>query len=275
MPLAPPLTVCTSIPKPTVNSSTWIAFAPIPKSKLYLCVTCSSLTMLPSLLPHSEAALPLRRLINKFASEFGLTLSLKKTNVSAKDLSHVFEIKISDHTLEVVDEFTYLRSTNSTILSPKNRQIQRHHLQIDQESLGKQIPDWLKNQNAHLPGMRSQHVALRPWNLVHLLETQGRRLNSFHLQCLKRILGVKWQDHVLNSEILSRAEPPACTPYLVIAAWDGLDMFITWMMDSSPKKFYKVNWREEPGNSGAPLCDSKTHANMTLVICDVIAGAWG
>lgn len=97
--------------------------------------------MLPSLLPHSEAALPLRRLINKFASEFGLTLSLKKTNVSAKDLSHVFEIKISDHTLEVVDEFTYLGSTNSMILSPKNRQIQRHHLQIDQESLGKQIPD--------------------------------------------------------------------------------------------------------------------------------------
>ena len=40
-------------------------------------------------------------------------------------------------------------------------------------------------------------------------------------------------------------------------------MVITWMMDASPKKFYKVNWRES-GNSGAPLCGSKTHAKMTL-----------
>ena len=33
---------------------------------------------------------------------------------------------------------------------------------------------------------------------------QEHRLNSFHLWCLSRILGVKWQDHVTNSEILSR-----------------------------------------------------------------------
>ena len=38
---------------------------------------------------------------------------------------------------------------------------QRHHVQIDKESLGKQIPDWLKEPNAHLRGIRSQHVALR------------------------------------------------------------------------------------------------------------------
>ncbi|KAL3872961.1 hypothetical protein ACJMK2_036129 [Sinanodonta woodiana] len=34
---------------------------------------------------------------------------------------------------------------------------------------------------------------------------QERRLNSFHLRCLKRILKISWQDHVLNSEILQRA----------------------------------------------------------------------
>lgn len=70
-----------------------------------------------ALATHSEAALPLRRLINKFASEFGLTVSLKKTNVSAKNVRHAPEIKIGGDTLEVVDEFTYLGSTNSMILS--------------------------------------------------------------------------------------------------------------------------------------------------------------
>ena len=92
---------------------------------------------------------------------------------------------------------------------------------------------------------------------------QEHRLNPFHLQCLKPILGVKWQDHVTNSEIQSRAGTPACTPYSVSAAWDGWGMVITWMMDASPKTFYKVNWRES-GNSDAPLCGSKTHAKMTL-----------
>ena len=70
---------------------------------------------------------------------------------------------------------------------------------------------------------------------------QEHRLNSFHLQCLKRILGFKWQDQVTNSEIQSRAGTPACTPYSVSAAGDGWGMVITWMMDASPKKFYKVN----------------------------------
>lgn len=78
IPLTPPLTVCTFIPVPRQNSSTWLVSAPRPKSKLLLQVKCSSLTML------TEATL--QRLINKFASaceNFGLVISLKKTNVSA------------------------------------------------------------------------------------------------------------------------------------------------------------------------------------------------
>ena len=65
---------------------------------------------------------------------------------------------------------------------------------------------------------------------------QEHRLNSFHLQCLKRILGVKWQDHVTNSEIQSRAGTPACTPYSVSAAWDGWGMVITYMDDGRISK---------------------------------------
>ena len=93
---------------------------------------------------------------------------------------------------------------------------------------------------------------------------QEHHLNSFHLQCLKLILGVKWQDYVTNSEKQSRAGTPAYTPYSVSAAWDDWGMFKTWMVDASPKKFYNVNWREKSGNSGAPLCGLKTHAKMTL-----------
>ena len=34
---------------------------------------------------------------------------------------------------------------------------------------------------------------------------QEHRLNAFHMRCLRRILGINWQDHITNREVLSRA----------------------------------------------------------------------
>ena len=47
--------------------------------------------------------------------------------------------------------------------------------------------------------------------LLHSSETlalysrQERRLNTFHLRCLRRILGISWQDHVPNKQVLEQA----------------------------------------------------------------------
>ena len=34
---------------------------------------------------------------------------------------------------------------------------------------------------------------------------QEKKLNSFHLRCLRRILNISWQDKVTNTEVLERA----------------------------------------------------------------------
>ncbi|XP_071479893.1 uncharacterized protein, partial [Diadema antillarum] len=34
---------------------------------------------------------------------------------------------------------------------------------------------------------------------------QEKRLNTFHLRCLRRLLHIKWQDRVTNAEVLQRA----------------------------------------------------------------------
>ena len=34
---------------------------------------------------------------------------------------------------------------------------------------------------------------------------QELRLNTFHLRCVRRILGISWQDHIPNTEVLARA----------------------------------------------------------------------
>ena len=38
-----------------------------------------------------------------------------------------------------------------------------------------------------------------------LYTRQERRLNTFHLRCLRRILDISWQDHVSNKEVLEQA----------------------------------------------------------------------
>ena len=37
---------------------------------------------------------------------------------------------------------------------------------------------------------------------------QERRLNTFHLCCLRRILGMKWQDRIPNTDVLKQAGLP-------------------------------------------------------------------
>ena len=70
-----------------------------------------------ALTAYTEEAL--QWLISCFACtcrEFGLTISLKKTNIMVQDLSSIPNISISDYTLQVVEDFTYLGSTISSSL---------------------------------------------------------------------------------------------------------------------------------------------------------------
>lgn len=57
-------------------------------------------------------------------------------------------------------------------------------------------------------GMSSQQVVPWQWNLVTYIG-QKHHLNTFHLPFLRRILGFKWQDHITNSEMLSRTGTPS------------------------------------------------------------------
>jgi len=62
----------------------------------------------------------LQRLIDCMAHacrEFGLTISLKKTEIMGQDVSEAPIINIGDYTLQVVEQFTYLGSTITSNLS--------------------------------------------------------------------------------------------------------------------------------------------------------------
>ena len=146
-------------------------------------------------------------------------ISLKKTNVSmsAQDVCQAPEMKIGDHNLDLIDEFTYLGSTISiwtralTQKSPEEsaKPAVLYMSKLKKESLEKQIPDW-EHQNVYLLGMRSHGALLYGSELgPPKWDRQPLELFPFAIPQAHPRRQVAMQDHITNSEILSRAGIPS------------------------------------------------------------------
>ena len=148
--------------------------------------------------------------LSQSCKDFGLTISIKKTNVDAQDASQAPSINIDEHTLNVVDEFTYLGSTISINLSLDteiNKHIGKASATIAKltERVWKKHPSHTKHQGACLPDMHPLLYGSETWTTYM---RQDHRLNTFCTCCLRRILDIRWQDLVPNNDILARTESP-------------------------------------------------------------------
>ena len=159
---------------------------------------------------HSQEGL--QRLVDKLShacKEFGLTISPKKTNIMAQDAESPPVITIENTQLEVVNSFTYLGSTVSDTLNLDTEISSRIAKAAGvMAKLNKRV--W----NNSLLSERTKVLVYQACVLSTLLygseswtayARQEKRLNSFHLRCLRRLLKIKWQDRVPNTEVLDRA----------------------------------------------------------------------
>ncbi|KAL0197530.1 hypothetical protein M9458_006070, partial [Cirrhinus mrigala] len=167
-----------------------------------------------ALAAHTEGAL--QRLITCFAdacTEFGLAISLKKTNILAQDVSTTPAITIGDHTLEVVENFTYLGSTICSNLSLDTElNIRIGKAATAMARLVKRV--WDNTLLTLKTKLKVYQVCVlstllygsEAWTLY---SRQEQRLNAFHMRCLRRLLSITWQDHITNRAILSQAAMPS------------------------------------------------------------------
>lgn len=163
-----------------------------------------------ALTAHTEAAL--QRLITLFAeacTEFGLTISLKKTNIMGQDVSTAPKITIGEHTLEVVDKFTYLGSTISSNLSlDAGLNLRIGKSASTMARLTKRVWD---NPMLTLNTKMKVYQACVLSTLLYgseawtLYTHQERRLNAYHMRNLRRLLGITWQDRISNADVLAQA----------------------------------------------------------------------
>ena len=145
--------------------------------------------------------------------DFGLTISMKKTNVLRQDTEAPPVITIVDYELDAVCQFTYLGSTITDTISLA--------AEIDKR-IGK-AASILARLTARVLTSPKQSVKTKmavyntcvSSTLVYGSETwttyagHERKLNTFHPISIRRILGISWQDKVTNADVMSRASLPS------------------------------------------------------------------
>ncbi|KAI8513321.1 hypothetical protein Bbelb_099600 [Branchiostoma belcheri] len=154
----------------------------------------------------------LQQMINQFAhacKEFALIISIKKTVVMGQDVPRPPAITLDTEVLEVTDHFTYLGSTVTQNLS-LDKELDRRIAKAAgvMTKLAKRVWDNnLLTLNTKLQVYRACVLS----TLLYGSETwttyarQENRLESFHLRCLRRILGISWRDRVPNTTVLERS----------------------------------------------------------------------
>ena len=159
--------------------------------------------------------------MNRFATSyemFGLAISLNKTNVMATGAEITPTIMASNHQLNVVNNFNYLGSTIIDDLS-LDAEIQKRIGMASSALARLSRRVWTNNMltiNTKITVYKACVLstllyASESWTMY---SSQEIKINTFHMRCLRRILGITWRDKVTNNEVLERAGIPSMFTFL-------------------------------------------------------------
>nr|KAG5703610.1 hypothetical protein BaRGS_000995 [Batillaria attramentaria] len=234
----------------------------------------------PAVTSHTEAGL--QELVSRLSNackEFGLTISLKKTNILAQDTDSPPDISIDNTHLEVVDSFTYLGSTISSSLTLDTEISTRiGKAAAVMAKLSKRV--WSNSQLTENTNLRVYKACILS-TLLYGSESwttyasQEKRLNTFHLRCLRRLLHIKWQDRVTNIEVLQRAGIPSLFSLLSQRRLKWLGHVRRMEPGRIPKDMLYGELRE--GSSPHRKDHSsalKMSANATMKLADIDPSTW-
>ncbi|KAI8492323.1 hypothetical protein Bbelb_297760 [Branchiostoma belcheri] len=151
------------------------------------------------------------------ADNFGLTISTKKTEVlyqPAPQKPYVDPvITVNGEPLKVVAKFKYLGSTLSRSVNIDDEVDAR--VALASSSFGRLRASVWERRGIRLSTKLKVYRAVVLPSLLYACETwtiyarHARKLNRFHINCLKRLMKITWQDKVPDTEILQRADLPS------------------------------------------------------------------
>ena len=159
----------------------------------------------------AHSAQDLQTLLRQFSStcsDFGLTISLKKTKVVSKGTYFLPSIKINGKEIENVNNFLYLGSSfasNSSLDTEINSRIGK----VSGTFAPVTARVW-DNQKLSIRTKPNVYCSCVCSTLLYGSETwtssivYEKKSNTFYLRYLRRILRIAWQQKITNEEVLRR-----------------------------------------------------------------------
>lgn len=171
-----------------------------------------------ALVAHTQEMLQLfMTQVDEACNKFGLTISFKKTEVlkqatGAVNRGEKVSIALEQGELKVVDRFTYLGSTvkeDASLDTEISMRLKKAGSAFGR--LWKRV--WKQGDITRTTKIAVYKAcilsillyACQTWNMY---QRHLQRLESFHHRCLRKILGISWQERIPTMEVLQMAELP-------------------------------------------------------------------
>ena len=236
-----------------------------------------------ALAAHSEEDLQhLADCFSTAAKAFGLTISLKKTEVMYQAAPGINKpepvIKIDGTQLKNVEDFTYLGSCISSH-GTLDKEVS-HRLAKASSSFGRL---WTRVWHERGITKKTKVAVYRAVVLSSLLygcETWTyyrrhiKKLDQFHLRCLRRILDISWEDHVTNQEVLRRSGLPGIETLIMHSQlrWTG---HVMRMEDSRlPKQLFCSELARGTRRQGGQIKRYKDSLKQSIRACNIPVNGW-
>ena len=233
-----------------------------------------------ALAAHSEA--DLQELADCFATaatSFGLTVSIKKTEVlrqlapnTARPLPN---ITMDGNALKNVDTFKYLGSCINSATNLDDEVLCR--ISRASQAFGRLHTRVWHERGISIKTKLSVYRAVVLPSLLYGCETwtcyrrHTKKLDQFHLRCLRKVLRVSWKEHVPNQEILRSAELTGIEAMAQLR-WSG---HVTRMDDSRlPKQLFHAELSTGKRHKGGQRKRYKDVLKSTLKACNIPVDEW-
>ena len=166
---------------------------------------------------NASTELEMQDSMDKFSSacdDFSLAINTKKTEVMHQPAPHTPytepSITVKGQRLPTADQFTYLGSTLSRAVTIDAETSNRIAKAVS--AFGRLRSNVWERRGISLQTKLKVYRAVVLPTLLFASETwtvykrHAKQLNRFHLICLRKILRIKWQDLVPDTEVLNRAD---------------------------------------------------------------------
>ena len=121
---------------------------------------------------------------------------------------------------------------------------------------------------------RSFTVASRGPLTQYWPDKRSGSCNGFHLRCLRRLLQIKWQDRVPNTEVLGRANMPSISALLIQRRLRWLDHVHGTEPDRLPRQVLYGELREGVRCAGRPLLRFKDVCKRDWRLAEINPSTW-